>query len=387
MSVHPEQTIAAIRGATTVSINDAPAILEATTELLEGLLARNGLAAEQIVSVIFTVTPDLDADFPAHAARRMGWDAVPMLCAQEIPVPGALARVVRVLLTVRTNARPGLQPVYLRGAAALRPDLATPAAGPERRIAIVGLGQIGGSAGLALRGRGWRRVGFDLDGEAIAAALETGAIDAAAPDPGAACRDAELALIAVPLDAMPGAVEQAAAALPRGAALLDTGSARGPITPALEAARRRGIDAVGGHPLAGSEGRGFAAARSDLFRGSSFALLPGGAAIPPIVEAFVRDLGARPLPTDAAAHDHALARSSHLPYLLSCALRDTAASAAAAGLAGPGLRGMTRLAASDPRMAEAYCRANAVEVAAAWVELRMEVDRRVARIRPDATGA
>jgi len=386
MPANQGHTIAAVRGATTIPLNEASAILEGTTRLLEALMSRNGLGADRIVSVLFTATADLDADFPAHAARRMGWGAVPMLCAREIPVPGSLARVVRVMLTVRADAGQALQPVYQGEAAALRPDLSPPSATPERRIAIVGLGQIGGSIGLALRGRGWRRTGFDLDAEATAAALAGGAIDAVAGSVAEACRDAELAVIAVPVDAVALAVARAAAALPRGAALIDTGSTRGPITPALAAARGRGIAALGGHPLAGSEGRGFAAARGDLFRGAAFALLPGEAPVPPIVEALVRDLGSNPVPTEPGAHDRALARSSHLPYLLSCALSDAGAAAAAAGLTGPGFRGMTRLAAGDPRMAEAYCRANAAEIASAWDELRADVDRRVAELTAGRAG-
>lgn len=387
MHANSISAIAAVRGATTVPANEAAAILERTTALLEALVRRNRLTVDRIVSVLFTATADLDADFPAHAARRMGWDAVPMLCAREIPVPGSLARVVRVMLTVRVDADAALVPVYLDGAAALRPDLAPRAASRERRVAIVGLGQIGGSIGLALRGRGWRRTGFDLDGRTLAAALDAGAIDAAAAGVAEACAGAELAVIAVPVDAVAGVVERAADALPPGAALIDTGSTRGPITAALAAARRRGVAALGGHPLAGAEGRGFAAAREDLFRGAAFALLPDGAAVPPVVEALVRDLRADPLFTEPAAHDRALARSSHLPYLLSCALRDTGAAAAAAGLAGPGFRGMTRLAESDPRMADAYCRANAVEIQSAWKELRAAVDRRVAELRAQASDA
>src|SRR6185295_7301895 len=102
-------------------------------------------------SAVFTATPDLDSDFPAHAARRLGWTDVPLLGAMEMAVPGALPRVVRVLLTV-SGAPAGrrLAPVYLEGAARLRPDLAgggataSPAAREPRRLALIGLGQIGG---------------------------------------------------------------------------------------------------------------------------------------------------------------------------------------------------------------------------------------------------
>jgi len=91
-----------------------------------------------------------------------------------------------------------------------------------------------------------------------------------------------------------------------------------------------------------------------------------------------RDLGARPLEVDPERHDTALARTSHLPYLVSCALRAVGGEAFERGLSGPGFRDMTRLAASDPRIAGAYCRANAREVAAAWRDLREAIDRAVA---------
>ncbi len=375
-------SIAAVRGAITVSANDGSAILEATSRLLAALLSTNALRPEDVISALFTATEDLDADFPAHAARRMGWRHVPMLCAREIPVPDALARVVRVMLTVRAATSGALESVYLDGAAVLRPDLAPgPAASRERwRVAVIGLGQIGGSIGLALRGRGWLRTGFDIDPATRTAARAGGAIDETAPDVVAACARADLAVIAVPMDAMPGAISAAARALPRGAALLDTGSARAPLQASLAAAAAGGIAAVGGHPLAGSEGRGFEAARAGLFRDAPFVLLPAAEEVPPIVRALLSDIGAVETTVDAEAHDRALARTSHLPYLLSGAIAALGAAAATSGLAGPGFRDMTRLARSDPGMAGAYCRANASEVAAAWAELRVAMDARVAAL-------
>jgi monofunctional chorismate mutase len=387
--------IAAVRGAIDVPANTARDIQERTALLLQRLIETNRLDPSRIVSALFTTTADLDADFPAHAARRLGWTEVPMLHAREIPVPGSMPRVVRVLLTV-SGVSPGtrLKPVYVDGAAALRPDLTgaptPPPAGPARRVAIVGLGQIGGSIGLALgraasRGR-WVRAGFDLDPAAIAAARAGGAIDEAADSLAAACAGAEIAVLAVPVDALPAAIDAAAATLPRGAALIDTGSARAGVTAALERAAARGLLAVGGHPIAGTEGHGFAAARASLFDGAPFALCPAGAAVPALVRQLITDLGARALEVDPASHDRALARTSHLPWVLACALRDLGERFAGLGLAGPGFRDMTRLAGSDPRMASAFGRANAREIAAAWHELRDDIERRVAALeRP--TGA
>src|SRR5687768_18591227 len=113
----------ALRGATTVELNESAPILDATGELMHELLERNGLEAEDLVSCIFTLTEDLDAEFPAVAARNMGLSRVPLLCAREIPVPGALPRIIRVL--IHCYAAPGIQPehVYLGEARALRLDL------------------------------------------------------------------------------------------------------------------------------------------------------------------------------------------------------------------------------------------------------------------------
>ena len=111
----------ALRGATTVERNDSTAILEATEELVQTLLERNTLSASDLVSAIFTCTNDLDAEFPAVAARNMGLSKVPLLCAREIDVPGALPRVIRVMVHCYSVSEP--QHVYLREAASLRTDL------------------------------------------------------------------------------------------------------------------------------------------------------------------------------------------------------------------------------------------------------------------------
>lgn len=114
-----------VRGATTVDVNSPEAILSATRELLQELTAANGLDPADLAGAIFTVTPDLNAAFPAQAARELGWTYVPLLCAQEIDVPGALPGCVRVLLLWNTEKPPSeIVHVYLRKARNLRPDLA-----------------------------------------------------------------------------------------------------------------------------------------------------------------------------------------------------------------------------------------------------------------------
>ena len=113
----------ALRGAVTAERNDPEAILAATEELVRELIDRNALATDDLVSALFTCTADLDAEFPAVAARQVGWDRVPLLCAREIDVPGALPRVIRVL--VHHYADEGHVPrhVYLGDARRLRSDL------------------------------------------------------------------------------------------------------------------------------------------------------------------------------------------------------------------------------------------------------------------------
>jgi len=113
-----------IRGATTVEHNDREEILAATTELLQLLIRRNDLHAEDVASAIFTVTEDLDAEFPALAARYLGWTEVALMCTREIPVPGSLEKCIRILLHVNTTrSAAGIQHVYTRGAVNLRSTL------------------------------------------------------------------------------------------------------------------------------------------------------------------------------------------------------------------------------------------------------------------------
>lgn len=114
-----------VRGATTAQTDQPEAITQATRELLEAMLASNpGMQLDDLASALFTVTSDLSAAFPAAAARSLGWGNVPMICAQEIPVPGGLPRCIRVLLHWNTDLpQTAIRHVYLGAAATLRPDL------------------------------------------------------------------------------------------------------------------------------------------------------------------------------------------------------------------------------------------------------------------------
>lgn len=113
-----------LRGATSVEQDSSQEVIEATAELLEQMLGRNGIQKEDLITIIFTATPDITSDFPAAAARRMGISDIPLLCATEIDVKGAIPMVIRVLMHIYTDREcSALRHVYLRRATPLRTDL------------------------------------------------------------------------------------------------------------------------------------------------------------------------------------------------------------------------------------------------------------------------
>ena len=118
------RTIRAFRGATTVAADQPLLIREAVQEMLDAMLDDNNLVPADIISAVFTATPDLVSEFPAHAARLIGWTDIPLLCAQELPVVGALPRCLRVMVHAETTrTRSEVRHVYLRDAILLRSDL------------------------------------------------------------------------------------------------------------------------------------------------------------------------------------------------------------------------------------------------------------------------
>ncbi len=118
-------SIRAIRGAIQVEVNSPEAIAAGTKRLLSEILAANSLEVENVISVLLTATPDLNAAFPAAAAREVGFESTPLLCAVEIDVPGALPRVVRAMATVETTLKSSeIAHIYLDGAKSLRRDIA-----------------------------------------------------------------------------------------------------------------------------------------------------------------------------------------------------------------------------------------------------------------------
>jgi monofunctional chorismate mutase len=384
----------AIRGAIRVSRNDRDAIYRATQRLLGEIERRNDLSESQVISAFFTMTPDLDADFPAYAVRDMGWTNTAMLGAQETAVPGAMDRMIRVLLHVDSEGP--ASHVYLGEAAAMRPDLveegdalatAPSPALPSPRfgtLLVVGLGLIGGSAALALRRRGLfaEVVGYDVDEEALERARRAGAIARAAPSPESLLGSVDTVLLAVPVGALLAWLERWGGMLPRGAVVVDVGSTKRRIVQAMEGLAE-GVQAVGAHPMAGSEQGGMGAARPDLFHGARWALVETdrtGERARRVAEALVEAVGGVPFWVGADRHDRATAATSHLPYLLSVALarhlEDRADDVPVGALLGPGARDMLRLAGSDPGVMGGILSTN-------WVEIRDEV----ARYRETLAGA
>ena len=116
--------VRAVRGATQVDRDERDVVLAAAGELVAAVLARNAIEPDDLISVVFTATPDLTSEFPAYAARQLGITDVPLLCATEIDVPGAMPRVLRLLAHFETDrSRSDIRHVYLHGAAGLRTDL------------------------------------------------------------------------------------------------------------------------------------------------------------------------------------------------------------------------------------------------------------------------
>ncbi|MFQ5688772.1 MAG: chorismate mutase [Gemmatimonadota bacterium] len=409
----------AIRGAIRIQRNDRDSIYHETQRLLREMERRNGFTPDRIVSALFTMTPDLNADFPAYAARSMGWIQVPMLGAQESAVPGALDRMLRVLLHVDVEGP--ARHVYLGEAASMRPDLADegdagPAAVSGRAdalepgdaeepgdvavvphsagsragtgpILIAGLGLIGGSVALALeRGRAFLPIlGQDPDPRALEVARAAGAIADGDRRPGAYLDRASIVLLAMPVERIVSWLGRWGGALRPGTVVLDVGSTKETIVAAMEGLPE-GVEAIGAHPMAGSELSGMGAARPDLFEGSTWALVETARTAErarEVATAIVEAVGARPLFLDAEAHDRATAVTSHLPYVLSAALALQAAASedtAVAALVGPGLRDMTRLAASDPSLMAGILATNWPHVREAVRDFRQGLDRLVAEL-------
>lgn len=243
-------------------------------------------------------------------------------------------------------------------------------------VAIIGLGLIGGSIGMALRKAGFGAVaGYDRRREVVERALERGAIDRGAFSVGQAARGAHLVVLATPPLALRDAMIELAPELDATTVVTDTASTK---QHALQWAREllpAHANFVGGHPMAGSEQHGIDNARADLFHGAVYCITPSASATAEAcerVETMARTLGASPLRFDAAAHDAAVAAVSHLPFVLAALLVETALGEPDGQeptrlsslrerqrLAASGFRDTTRTASGDPLMHRDICLANA----------------------------
>ena len=222
----------------------------------------------------------------------------------------------------------------------------------ERSVAILGLGLMGASLGLALRGKGVRVVGYNHSPANARTALERGAVDAVASSPAEAVAGASMVVLAAPVLANIVFADAIAGALEEGAVVTDMGSTKGEFCHRV-AAEHPGMCLVGSHPVAGSEKQGAGAARADLFEGRRCVVTPlSGTPEEAVqrVEALWRAVGAGTLRMPPEDHDRLLARTSHLPHLVSAALAETIGRDRAEEVGtfcGPGFCDTTRLAAGS----------------------------------------
>lgn len=268
------------------------------------------------------------------------------------------------------------------------------------RLALLGLGLIGGSIARALAGRpaadGWSVAAWSPSGRGPANAAVSGVIETAAADVATALRGADLVVLAAPplgcLELLDRLAGPDGAGLAPGAVVTDVASTKATIAGRAVAL---GLPFVGGHPMAGSERAGFAAGSAELFVGRPWVIdAEPGDDRPAIalVERLARDCGAVPVRMPAAAHDRAVAMISHLPLLLAAALVETAAAgddwADAARLAAGGWRDMTRLARGDVEMSAGVAATNAAAIAGRARAVRDVLDAWIADLEaapaPDA---
>jgi len=246
-------------------------------------------------------------------------------------------------------------------------------------VAVIGLGLVGGSVARALTAAGYRVTGIDWP-LVVRRALRSRAI-AAGRTRAEAAAECDVVVLAAPPATNLRLLRRLARVARPGLVLTDVSSVKGEI--AREAARLSLRGFVGGHPMAGSEKRGFAASSATLFQGRPWWIVPGrDARATRTVRALVRAAGARPITTDPATHDRTMAFLSHLPQVVAWALRDAArrdpVARAHLRRAGPGFRGMTRLAGSPRPLWRQILSANAAEVARALASFarRLEGEKR-----------
>jgi len=235
-----------------------------------------------------------------------------------------------------------------------------------RRIAIIGLGLIGGSMGLALKKvADLELVGFARRPEVASKALSIGAVDRAEGNLLSAVEEANLVIIATPVVAIKEILAQIGEHLSQGCIVTDTASTKAQVMGWAEEFLPSSVSFIGGHPMAGKEASGIEAADSALFAGCTYCLVPGRRATAEainVVEGLVGQIGAKPIFLDASEHDSLVAAISHLPLLLSAALVSATTRSPSwpkmAKLAATGFRDLTRLASGNPEMSRDICLTN-----------------------------
>jgi prephenate dehydrogenase len=261
-----------------------------------------------------------------------------------------------------------------------------------KRVAILGLGLMGGSLGLALRARGFagRVAGYARRPDTRDQALACGAVDEVHEDPGAAVRDADLTVICVPILATADMARACAGGLKPGAVVTDVGSTKAALEPALDAALA-GTHAVfiGSHPIAGSERQGMASARADLYEDATVVVTPRAGRDPSpeshAADALWQAAGARVLHMPASVHDEMLARTSHLPHMIAAVLAATVGRGPAVdeigALCGTGFLDTTRIAAGSPTVWLDIIRTNRAALARELDECRARLDTLIRDVR------
>jgi prephenate dehydrogenase len=247
------------------------------------------------------------------------------------------------------------------------------------RVAVIGTGLMGASVGLGARRLGAWVAGFDADEQALDAAAEREAVDEACASVEAALEQADLAVVAVPVAALPAVAQHALAASPEACTVTDVGSTKASVCGAVGASRRF----VGGHPVCGSEARGAGHASAGLYEGATWFLTPlpeTDAESYRLVHAFAGGLGAVPVAIEAGAHDRLIALTSHLPHALANLIVNQAGTARIDGhdplaAAGGSLRDLTRVAGANPRIWVDIFLENREELRGALAEHRRALDR------------
>jgi prephenate dehydrogenase len=257
------------------------------------------------------------------------------------------------------------------------------------RIAIVGLGLIGGSIGLALKQAKWRRaeiIGYSRRRETASLAIKSGAVDRTELDCRKAVNGADIIIVATPVLAIRDIFKQIASELPDGALVTDTASTKVKIMQWAKELLPPQINFVGGHPMAGKEISSIKAAAADLFKGCTYCLTPLSGAKPTAIRTvkdIVKVVGAHPLIIAAEEHDRLVAGISHLPLLMSVALvlatTKNKSWPKMLRLASSGYRDLTRLASGNPEVSANICISNQTAIAS-WIDMFIEELQRLQKL-------